>query len=152
MDFSRPTRTGPTQFTIPGVNGSEFAPGDISRVSFRWPRDLHVTGISLLPIVQGGGCNEIRSQLANLRLRIQDQLFTDVFTDGQGTGEDIPALATNGLVPLDMGGEFACLMTLRAFPMQRAVRKGDIWTFTITLSDGSEVNSRPEIWLRIAEP
>ena len=134
-------KVGPTIYRVAAVSGKTLAAGASATGKFRWPRDLFVTGLQAF--TQSGDA----SDFAALEIRIQDETFQDMFTDGQGTTFTVPALGLGGGPVWPSGANRS---GIRTFPLQHSVMSGDEWIFTVsnTKEEGDLV---PLIFLHFAE-
>jgi hypothetical protein len=128
-------RVGPVLFIVEALRvplaptTSIVAGGPVAtspRPPFRWPRDLFVSAASLF------SSDGDPTKAAALTLRIQDETFQDVFTDGQGGTFAVPGLA---LIGGPLPGAGAPQGGIKPFSLQRPVARGDQWTITITNTD-----------------
>jgi hypothetical protein len=104
-----PALFSPREFAWAVVPGG----GDLGPITFRFPRNLFVTGLMVLT---GDGSVV---DLAHLFIRIQDETFQDVITDGQGTTLEAGLLALRGIQG-------------KPFPLQRPLMSGDLWLITLS--------------------
>lgn len=105
---------GPVLFSVPGFANLLIGVGGTSgAIAFRWPRALFVTGVLWFPQTAD------QAHGSTLNLRIQDETFQDVISDGQGAVFAIPGDAANG-------------QGFRYFALQRPVLDGDTWMLTVT--------------------
>lgn len=111
---------GPALFSVPGFQWAIVPTlGDLGPFTFRFPRNLFVTGLMALT---GDGDS---ATLAKLFIRIQDETFQDVISDGQGQAFEAGLTALRGL-------------SGKPFPVQRPVMSGDQWIITISSLDDAE--------------
>lgn len=135
-------RKGPSSYSCRGITDvSVPAGGEISAV-WRWPRALFVTGF----LAHGRGGT--RAELAALTLRIQDETFQDVFSDGQGASFARSLLSLCGLVTT--GPLVDDLVMVRPWVMQRPVAAGDEWVVTVANTSGAPIY--PELHWLFEEP
>jgi hypothetical protein len=114
-------RVGPALFSVAGFAGQTIGAGaSLGPVAFQWPRMLFCTGLLVLP--RSGSAVD----LAALSVRIQDESFADMFSDGQILFR-APALALQGF-------------GLRPFPLQRPVMTADEWRITVTNASGAGID------------
>lgn len=122
-------RVGPAIFSVTGVSGVPLVNGTaLSRVRFRWPRDLFCTGVMLF--AQSGAVADD----AGLTLQIEDATFQNLLTDGQGGTFSAPALALHGGAGPGAG---APRSGYRPWSFQQPIAKGDLWFFTVASSNAS---------------
>jgi hypothetical protein len=133
-------RVGPQLFSVREFDAVTIGAGlAVGASSFRWPRDLFVTGISWLPETGDP------AELANLRVRISDETFQEVFADGQGFTFDVPGVLLGGIAAqVEYHG-------FRRWPLQRPVAAGDQWFFTMTNTSAADIDVAG-LYLFIEEP
>lgn len=102
-------------YRVRGISGVSVASGTtLGPIAFRFPRDVFVDGVQLL--VRSGN----PAELAALEMRIQDETFSDIISDGQGT------------IFTAAGAMLASIRGWHPFKVQRPVAVGDSWLISIT--------------------
>ena len=124
-------RRGPQIYTVPEFLTPITASTARGPVAFRWPRDVFVSSVLVLPT------SGVRADMAGLRLRIQDETYADIIGDSLGSvGAGVLALCGN--VSLDITPAIALR---RAFVLQRPVIGGDQWRITVTNENADAVGA-----------
>lgn len=116
-------RFGPQLLKVAGIDAAIVAGATLGPIDFRWPRDLFVVGMLLLPT------SGLRADMAGLRIRVQDESYEDLISDGVSV-TNAPALALCGLTPLAFGA-FSTFTLSRPFVLQRPVASGDLWRVSV---------------------
>lgn len=120
---------GPAIYSLSSFQGVAVpAGGSVGPSAFRWPRDLFVTGLLLVP--RSGD----PADLANLQLRIQDATYQDLIGDGQGASFSADGAALHGIA---IG--LVAWPNFRRFELQAPVAVGDEWMFTVTSKAGAPI-------------
>lgn len=117
-------REGPTVYKVIAASDAIIGAGlTLGPIEFQFPRSVFVTGISILPT------SGLRADTAKLSVRIQDETFQDMISDGAGghVGSVLSLMGTTVIAPL-----FDELVLHRPFKLQRPVRSGDSWFISIT--------------------
>lgn len=133
---------GPQIFKVAGIDAPVAGGATLGPIPFLFPRDLFVTGVLLVPT------SGLRADMAQLRLRIQDETYEDLISDGLMTF-DASVLALCGTTPLAFGA-FGALVVKRPFVLQRPVASGDMWRFSVRNVAGGTLSS--ELFLFVEEP
>jgi hypothetical protein len=120
---------GPSVWKVARLSDQVVAPagGVLGPVSFYFPRSVFVDSILILPTTG------LRTDMAKLSVRIEDETSADIIADGQG-GHEASLLSVFGTTLL-VGPMFDDLVLKRPFAVQRPVLSGDEWLFTITNDD-----------------
>lgn len=127
-------RCGPMQYSPFGLSGvSIAAAASNGPVAFRWPRAVFCTGFLLFP--ESGSLVDA----AHLKIRIQDESFTDMITDGAGAQFYAPALLLHGF-------------GFRIFDLQRPVAAGDLWYITLANTYAAVTAIVPRLAFAFEEP
>jgi hypothetical protein len=125
-------KLGPSLFSVRTfANASIPSVGSVVTPTpgFRWPRALFCTGLLLVP--QSGS----PADAAALSVRLQDETFADIITDGFGTTLRIDGCAMSGIADsLGFGRPM-----FRPFAFQRPVLDGDTWTISVFNASGAPI-------------
>lgn len=128
-------KIGPATYSVFGINGIPLAPGAASpQIDFRWPRAVFVTAFL---VSTGSGAD---ADASHLEIEIVDETQQHMFSDGQGGGFFVPALALHG-------------KAVKPFDLQRPVVDGDHWFIRVRNTFPGEINFiTPFVTLFFDEP
>lgn len=124
-------RYGPSVWKVLGLSDVSVAAagGILGPITFQMPRSVFLTSILLLPT------SGLRANMAKLKLRVQDECFEDLISTSDG-GHEATLLSLCGTTPI-AAPMFDTLVLKRPFELQRPVRSGDCWLFTLTNNDAA---------------
>lgn len=136
-------RVGPFSYSVTGITDVSVGAGSsVGPITFRFPRAVFVTGLVMIP--RSGA----RADLAALRLRVQDESFAELVSDGRGVKLETGMLGLAGLTVV--GPAFQELELVRAFALQRPLQVHDTWHFTVSNVGSGAVT--PELHIQFEEP
>lgn len=115
-------QVGPVSFRVRAFEQALAAGASSEEVRFRWPRDLFVRSLLLLP--RSG----LRADMAKLALQIVDETQQQIIFSGDGSNNFGGALSLSGCLPLSP--MFADLVVAAPLALQRPVATGDLWLIT----------------------
>lgn len=114
---------GPIAFRVEEASREILAGASLGPIRFRWPRDLFVTGMTL--ITRGGS----RAEMAGLNVSIVDETQQEIFLSGDNSSNYANAQGAAGLLTLTP--TFEDLIKVQPLALQRPVATGDQWFITI---------------------